>query len=75
MPEPNRINLRNGGYLLFDYFQGQFRIALYTRKISKSSSLEQALTKALNEAPWTKRVQDIKKYIESVDKYEGMTLE
>lgn len=75
MPEPNRINLRNGGYLLFDYFQNEYRIAIYTRKISKGANLEQALVRALDEPPWTKRVQDIHHYIKSVDKYEYLTLD
>lgn len=72
---PNRINLRNGGYILFDYFHDQYRIAVYTRKVSKGTTLEQALSRAIDDPPWSTKFKEIKDYIRSVNKYEGMTLD
>jgi hypothetical protein len=71
---PNRVELNNGGYLLFDYHQGQFRIAIYVRKVSKDSNLTSALARALQKSAFSKEVTEIASYINSVEKHESISL-
>lgn len=71
--EPNRINLSNGGYLLFDYHQGFYRMAIYNRHVSKSHSLLGALGLALNKPTHHKQVTEMAKYITS--QFEKMNTE
>lgn len=71
---PNRVELSNGGYLLFDYHQGQFRIAIYVRKVSKDHNLTSALARALQKSAFSKEVKEIASYINSVEKHESISL-
>lgn len=73
--QPNRIELNNGSYMLFDFQRDQFRVAVYERKVSKSTSLEAAVSRALGLPLYNKRVKEIVKYIRGTEKFEGMTLE
>ena len=72
---PNRVELENGGFLLFDYFQGQYRIAIYLRKVSKSESLINALSRALNKPIYDKKIVEIAEYIESTGKFENLKVD
>lgn len=61
--QPNRIDLTNGGYLLFDYYQGFYRVAIYKRHTSKNMSLTGALATALNLPPHNPKVVQMATYI------------
>lgn len=71
---PNRIELSGGAYLLFDYFKGQYRIVVYTRRSSKSESLREALSRALGKPLYDKKILEIAEYIETVPKYESLSV-
>lgn len=73
-PNPNKVLLTNGGYILFDYHQGFFRIAIYTRKVSKDANLASALARALNKSAFSKEVTALADYINSVEKHESISL-
>ena len=66
-PQPNRVELSDGGYLLFDFHQGQYRIAIYTRHVSKSATLVEALSRAMKKPIYNHKLKEIAKYIESTN--------
>lgn len=70
MNDPNRVELNNGSYLLFDFSGGEYRVAIYERKVSKSASILEALSRALGQPIYHKRVKEIAAYVKSVDKFD-----
>jgi hypothetical protein len=74
-PAPNRVELENGGYLLFDFHEGKYRIALYLRRVSKSETLVNALSRALNRPIYDKKIKEIATYIESCNRFENLKID
>ena len=76
--QPNRIDLKTG-HILFDHYNGEFRVAYYDRNgnrfTGRSSGFRVAVANALGCHPGNKKVRQIANYIRTVPKYEGLTLE
>lgn len=64
MESPNRLNLKNGSYILWDTVEGVFRVAYYERRQGKGGDIKLAISVAIKKPLWSKEVQQISEYIE-----------
>jgi hypothetical protein len=62
---PNRLDLANGSYILWDTKEGVYRVALYEVRKSKSTDLELAVSKVLKKPVHFKSVKEIVSFIAS----------
>jgi len=63
MSEPNKIELADGSYILFDTKEGIYRVAFYERRLAKSQDLEIALSLAMKKPAHNKGLREVLKFI------------
>lgn len=68
--KPYRVELSNGSYLLWDWTDGKFRVAFYTRTSAKSSDLEMCIANAMKKPIHNKAVADLFGFIKVTAEYE-----
>ena len=61
--EPNRVDLSNGSYLLYDTKEGQYRVVYYERRIGRSADLEIAISLAMKKPVHNKSVREVVKFV------------
>ena len=62
--QPNRLNLANGSYILWDREDGYFRVAYYLVKRGKSRDLELAVAEAMKKKAYDPTVAEIVRFME-----------
>lgn len=64
METPNRLNLKNGSYILWDTTEGRFRVAYYERRQGAADTISVAISIAIKKPLWSPEVKQISEYIE-----------
>lgn len=67
--EPHTVKLSDGSYLQWDWKDGSYRVAFYSRSAKRGSDLEMTISLALKKPLHDSRVKKIFKYISQTDEY------
>lgn len=70
--EPNRLNLKNGSFILYDTVEGIHRVAYYQRTVGRGN-LELAVSKAIGKPIHNTEVKQITKYLREMSSNDSVS--